>query len=126
MEIHGLPPASAGGMRPLGPEDQTLIDGYKALFSAFTEAWGSGDEAKVKDALTNLLQFMQQNKQGLEQLCNTNGWSPYGAVGYTQNIEGSINNISLLLQNMPPLNSPQFQLLDETLTSVRSMLTTHA
>ena len=125
MEIHGLPPASRGGAEsPLGPSDKQLIAKYKGFVTEFFCAWKNGNEADVVKAMKNLSQFLLGHKLEIERLCNTNGWSFAGSVGYVQNIEGSLGNISYILSHKPSLNSPQYQMLSESLSSVRSMMTT--
>lgn len=130
MAIQGLPPISGDNISPIGPSNQQLTDQYSDLIQDFLKTWNAYEkdpsfqnEKQLETSCANLLSFLQNNKGQMEQICQQNGWASGGPAGYDTNLQGSINNLSSL--RMPP---EQFilQMLSESLTSVKAMMTQKA
>lgn len=130
MEIQGLPPISGDNISPFGPSNQQLTNQYSALIQDFLNAWSAYEkdpsfqnEMQLETSCSKLLSFLQNNRGQMEQICQQNGWNSGGATGYDSNIQGSINNLSSM--RMPP-DKPILQMLNESLTSVKAMMTQKA
>ena len=128
MGVEGAPPVSGSQPSPIGPNDQQLTEQYSNLIQNFLKAWTAYDNnpsPQTEQGLTNIFsqlkQFIESNKGQIEQLCNSNGWASGGPVGYDTNIAGALNNLSSMM--MPP-NTQILQMLNESLTSVKSMMMT--